>query len=179
MPPETMLAESSTPLDKFELFPKLPVELQLKIWGFAMPGPRLVEVRFKRDARYHQHKFFNDFPVRFSENPFDGHLNSQSQTLLHVCKQTRYEVQKTYQIAFNTPKSLNKCYFNFKLDTLHIPGLSVSKQRHAFLNNPKVKADMAKVQNLVAELQIFNDMAALYGSEMSGKLYVFRCSRKY
>lgn len=58
-----MPTESSTPLDKFELFPKLPVELQLKVWKFAMPGPRLVELRFKRDRRIFRYKLINDFPV--------------------------------------------------------------------------------------------------------------------
>jgi hypothetical protein len=30
--------------DTFHPFPKLPIEMRLKIWGFALPGPRMVEV---------------------------------------------------------------------------------------------------------------------------------------
>ncbi|KAF8860144.1 hypothetical protein BDZ45DRAFT_741750 [Acephala macrosclerotiorum] len=31
-------------LDEFTLFPKLPIELRLKIWNEALPGPRVVEI---------------------------------------------------------------------------------------------------------------------------------------
>jgi 2EXR family len=40
---EAFATPSSVPdLIAFTLFPKLPVEIQLKIWKLTMPGPRIV-----------------------------------------------------------------------------------------------------------------------------------------
>ena len=49
-------SESSTTFEKFELFPKLPIELRLKIWKYTARGPRIIEVTFERDAYYQKSK---------------------------------------------------------------------------------------------------------------------------
>jgi len=41
-------AEISEPLTEFQLFPKLPIELRIKIWKFV-PEPRMVEVNFLKE----------------------------------------------------------------------------------------------------------------------------------
>jgi len=37
--------EDNIELKEFHLFPNLPIELRLKIWRFALPDSRLIEVR--------------------------------------------------------------------------------------------------------------------------------------
>lgn len=33
-------------LEEFTVFPKLPIELRLRIWKFTLPGPRIVQVMY-------------------------------------------------------------------------------------------------------------------------------------
>jgi len=121
------------PLSKFELFPKLPIELRLKVWKLSMPGPRRVDVRFLSDGRRGDHEFTAEMPV-----------------LLHVCQESRNEVLKKYEVIFKHPKALNQCYFNFELDTLHMLYSSCS-QKYQFVAKSKSPDSIKKVQKLAID----------------------------
>lgn len=41
---------SLTPLASFTCFPQLPKELQLEIWEFSLPGPRVVKLRYRGEG---------------------------------------------------------------------------------------------------------------------------------
>jgi hypothetical protein len=38
--------------ETFTLFPKLPIELRLKIWEEALPGPRIIEIHHDDNRLY-------------------------------------------------------------------------------------------------------------------------------
>jgi len=78
------------PLDKFEVFLKLPAELRVKIWKICSP-PRIVEVCWVGDKRKNQHRFVADFPV-----------------ILGVCQESRAEGKKIYKLSFKNKDTVNK-----------------------------------------------------------------------
>jgi hypothetical protein len=70
---------ASMALTEFELFPKLPLELRRKVWKMALPGPRVIEVKFVVDGRKNNHRFCAKIPV-----------------LLHVSQESRTEAMREY-----------------------------------------------------------------------------------
>ncbi|PMD60849.1 uncharacterized protein K444DRAFT_381764 [Hyaloscypha bicolor E] len=80
---ETTMPPANKALTEFTLFPKLPVELQIKIWKYAIPPPRLVRVNVRRRFP------FSLGLVCFSTNtPVPG--------LLGACKTSRETILKVY-----------------------------------------------------------------------------------
>lgn len=49
--PITNIVQDNVALSKFKLFPKLPIELRLKIW-IAVPEPRIIVVEVINDASH-------------------------------------------------------------------------------------------------------------------------------
>ncbi|KUJ23474.1 uncharacterized protein LY89DRAFT_183436 [Mollisia scopiformis] len=81
----------------FESFPRLPVELRLKIFALAIE-PRTVNIEWSRRLRQC--------------------ISSDVPTILHVSREARREGLKTYQPSFNTSlESRAPLYFSFELDT--------------------------------------------------------------
>ncbi|KUJ24173.1 uncharacterized protein LY89DRAFT_713079 [Mollisia scopiformis] len=66
----------SKPLKEFTVFPKLPIELRLEIFGEAMPGPRVIEIMWANDHLY------TDCPIP---------------ALLHTCAESRNLALKTFK----------------------------------------------------------------------------------
>jgi len=73
----------NTGLGAFMVFPNLPTELRLKIWRFALPDPRLVDIRFWKEEVVH---------VEYTSKA--GELST---TLLLVCKESRGEFHRNYK----------------------------------------------------------------------------------
>jgi len=93
--------------DEFHLFPALPPELRLKIWGYALSVPRNVTVlclegRFERGAPRE---------VKFSSP-------DRPPALLHVCRESRCEALRIYTPAFQTGKGATPIYVAFSQDTI-------------------------------------------------------------
>jgi 2EXR family len=85
----------------FTLFPKLAVELRLRIWELALPGPRLVEMRSDACPRDNSHR--------------------STPSILHVCSESRAEALKWYTALPLGLASdpLRAVYVNFEIDTLY------------------------------------------------------------
>jgi hypothetical protein len=82
-------------------FQKLIVELRLKIWKLALPGPRLVEMRSDAHPRINSHR--------------------STPSILHVCSESRTEALKWYTalplgLASDPSRAV---YVNFQIDTLY------------------------------------------------------------
>jgi hypothetical protein len=58
--------------NKFYLFPKLPIELRLKIWKEAIKCERVVEVRFTKNHRRKKFEYVSTLSKQFP--PLGGHL---------------------------------------------------------------------------------------------------------
>ena len=116
---------------KFELFPKLPPELRLKIWNL-IPESRVVEVIFKMDHRKNNYKFLATFPA-----------------ILHVSMEARAEGLRRYTRVFHTKWALNGVFFDFEADILTFCSYAGESQKDLFLRKVK-PAELAQVQIFVA-----------------------------
>lgn len=89
--------------ERFTLFPKLPMEVQFRIWEMSLEENRIVKVRFSDRPRSSKHDFISTVP-----------------TILQICQGSRKEGLRHYSLDLATRHSLNKAYFNFDKDILYI-----------------------------------------------------------
>jgi hypothetical protein len=100
---------------KFTVFPKLPPELRVKIWKYALPeGPRVIEVCCEGWPR-------NE--LRFK---IGGEGSYPATSLLLVSVEAHTVAMKAYPLAFPT-FHLKPVHFNFEKDTLYFRGASALK----------------------------------------------------
>lgn len=63
-------------LTEFTIFPKLPIELRYKIWGLALPGPRVVNIGARRCFNEYQASRVEGGEIRYTLcNPFRFQLS--------------------------------------------------------------------------------------------------------
>ncbi len=127
----------------FELFPKIPAELRIKIWKLV-PAPRLAVVHFHTDRRKRTHKFAASIPA-----------------ILHACQQSRHEALNIYHRAFDSKWALNGVYFNFKSDTLGFSCASL-KTREFFLRKLKPQ-DLSRIERIALEFAEFGSVPRFVG----------------
>jgi len=98
-----------TSLQTFPLFARLPYELRVKIYEFALSGPRIVPVRYNR-----QHKQYTS--------------DAPPPVLLHVCVESRRKFTSIYErlrLAQNFESSI---WVDFTRDTLFFDNLDCSPE---------------------------------------------------
>lgn len=98
----TMTRDSPPPM--FTLFPKLPKELQMKIWKCALPGPRIIQLHYLNSA----------FFFRGARPPL----------VLHTCRTSREVALTVFERAFASNDK--PICIDFAHDTLHLatsPGM--------------------------------------------------------
>jgi hypothetical protein len=96
---------------QFSLFPMLPVELRLKIWKMALPGPRIVEVYLG---------FVTDLETGRSTNLL--RVNAPPPTLMHVSFESRKVALEKYWLRLgNETVSGNNLRVDPQEDTIFIP----------------------------------------------------------
>ncbi len=98
------MPRSSPNLREFHLFPKLPLELQLKIWGDAEPEPRV---------------------IMQSQNSKEVKTRRCIPAILHACHQSRYEYladseRKRSHATYTLVHMKLPTYFSFEIDTLYL-----------------------------------------------------------
>ncbi|KAI9650720.1 hypothetical protein NHQ30_000743 [Ciborinia camelliae] len=125
---EPAMDESKT--DTFTCFSGLPTEIRLRIWMYALPGPRIVylyivpskhpqETPFKISHTYGA--LICSLTCSLSEIKSGYAYKSPSTiSLLYVCHEAHNVVRKFYTKAFATEDSSAKTWFDFKIDTLLI-----------------------------------------------------------
>lgn len=109
-------ARSAYPLETFTCFPKLPLELRLKVWHNSMPGSRVLEIRFnKRKRRF----------VSYAKVP----------TVLQICRESRNEALGTYQVLKYVHKEydseqavIHRAMFEADLSLRRTAGVDVSNE---------------------------------------------------
>lgn len=84
----------------FPRFPELPTEIRLKIWKHCLPGPRAVEVDYGEHSEFLSSKY----PPPIA---------------LHICRESRAEALKHYELAFDSGPNAGRIYFDFSQDGLH------------------------------------------------------------
>ena len=136
--------KSTAPENTFTYFLKLPLELRQNIWDVSLPLQRVVKVF------YHQERDTYTSAARIP-------------TALHVCKESRQQALKVYQLSFKSTTGEARVYFNFECDVLHIDMDGVGSPRiPRFKKIPQYlveftanSEDIAKVQLLSGKLSTF------------------------
>jgi hypothetical protein len=98
-----------TSLDAFPLFANLPYELRLKVWECALPGPRIVPVRYNRS----QKQYTSDAPPP---------------VLLRVCADSRRKFLSVYEKFKLSQKYESSVFVDFTRDTIFFDSLDCSPE---------------------------------------------------
>ncbi|KAF8848821.1 hypothetical protein BDZ45DRAFT_774520 [Acephala macrosclerotiorum] len=113
-PGETFnLKGSSNPDGEFSLFDKLPTEMRLKIWGYAIPTDRVVAItdkRYKLEELGPHGKFFAEISARYT-----------IPAAMQSCQEARTELMKQYTPILKE-QLRGAIPFNFQYDTLLMDG---------------------------------------------------------
>jgi hypothetical protein len=100
------------PPTTFTKFPELPLELRLKIWSFAVPGPRNVKIDYKVLTTYKEMKDPHFTPYTSHEPP---------PPIFQVCRESRAEARQIgrHKLRFGSKFHHEaNIYFDFFQDTL-------------------------------------------------------------
>jgi hypothetical protein len=120
------------PQPTFTLFPNLPIELQIKIWKYALPGPRIIQLHYLNGA-------FSFYGARHPP-------------VLLTCRTSREVALTVYKRAF--PHNDKSIYIDFAYDTLHL-ATSPRMCQHAAGLFPDIKE---KIQSLAVEISSEDDL---------------------
>lgn len=132
--------EHTAQLFEFTLFPKLPLEIRLLIWGAALDLIPPSVVTFTPTSR------------QFS-SPEAGYTTYSSQHLpvfLHVSKEAQSAALQRYTPLFSQIDEREKyTYFNPTIDSVYLDGWD-AYWRDKIFYRPTITSDLAQVQHLVA-----------------------------
>jgi len=106
---------------KFTLFPKLPAELQLKIWKMAIHVPHIVKIAYSEGFK-DGIPLLNDRESRVAINSVASQTGPPA--ILHVCHASRTEALKVYK-AYRAHDLVNSFFYNPSLDTLLMENANV------------------------------------------------------
>lgn len=89
-------------LEAFNLFPKLPIELQLTIWNFAIPESHVIAVKVSSPGTVYEKEFIYETAQELTQSLEKAAKNlvlscdSKVSSLLSACKISREAILKTY-----------------------------------------------------------------------------------
>lgn len=119
--------------DTFHKFPKLPQELQDRVWMFACAVEKVVEVRFSEDADDPKNTFVASVP-----------------TLLHTCRDSRCEGLRYYR-KIDSEETTRPAYFNPEADVLYLRIADDNKLLHSLgLGYHNVPRAVTGIQEAIA-----------------------------
>lgn len=134
------------PLTEFKPFPKLPAELRIKIWKFALGGPRIIQVKFERNIlNYFARRGKITYRFKCSSK------NENPGTLL-ACKESRVESLKRLPDGISLYKDGQVTRFNSNIDAIFLDEASlVALHCLRFHNSFRYLHGAALVQNLAIQ----------------------------
>lgn len=106
----------------FPLFPLLPPELRARIWNFAAPYERVIEIRSWGAGRY--------APVRYSVHPH------YLPAIFHVCKESRMEARRIYRRVGIGVSATERVKGQSYVDWEYHPANPNCKRRRSIGNSP-------------------------------------------
>jgi 2EXR family len=120
----------------FPRFSLLPAELQLLIWEFAIPDPRVICYSSRTGAWFEWNKYTRAYTSIYS-------LTQTLPGILHACYDSRKEALKRYKLAF-TMELCKPVYFDFARDTLEFgdfAAFDAFSKRNTRFNGSAIEAD--------------------------------------
>ncbi|KAL2069093.1 hypothetical protein VTL71DRAFT_15431 [Oculimacula yallundae] len=151
------VSASSPPLPLiFTPFPRLPIELRLKIWRLSIT-PRIVQISWSRPKRQC--------------------LSPDIPTLLQVSREARSEGQKIYKRVFNTSNSAAPVYVAFDLDTVFFRWKTFGRRPKKHI--VALREDFQWVRFLVIENWVrFNQGMEVIRFESLNELHITGCTEE-
>jgi hypothetical protein len=137
---------------EFNLFPKLPPELQIMIWEIAASSPRVLKIT---GEKLH--------PTEWTRTVAQYTINSLHQIppILHVTSASRQVALKLYTPAFSWNLG-HPVYFNFARDVLHYKSSLMAFHSYDISNETNdVDLDVKRVENLMVEDDGLNPICTL------------------
>lgn len=105
----------------FTLFPKLPAELRLRIWRFALPGQRLVEIKPDTIVKENS-SALSLLGFGYQETKIENVRSpAQIPAMLHACVESRTEMLNHYKVTFGGRRFRGwepRVYFDASVDIL-------------------------------------------------------------
>jgi len=155
----TATLESESFASSFTLFPKLPIELRLRIWRtFDNSTPRDVQVTITTPS---ETSLIEKTPTFKSLRPIP--------LILHICKESRTEGLKVYKKVFKVKDKMGvereEIYFNPEREMLFVrvprwtPDWRTYTGGHPHLSNPSPTAPLDPLNHNIFRCQIENPMS--------------------
>ncbi|KAK1987041.1 hypothetical protein LZ30DRAFT_746078 [Colletotrichum cereale] len=137
----------------FHLFPRLPMELRLKIWTFNLPPPRVVPIRC--GAKSLTFASAADLP----RPPTSGCTSYAPVPVnLHVCRESRHEALASYRLSFGMTRNPGQILFDNAQDVLYFgarDGYMASGAQFLTVMTLCDPADLAGVRHLAINDSLF------------------------
>ncbi|KAH6682025.1 hypothetical protein B0J14DRAFT_695492 [Halenospora varia] len=131
----------------FASFGKLPPELREKVWGFALPGPRVVQMRIKLVV------------AKYSKHQRGFHLKSTTPvpSMLHTCSESRAIALQHYELGMGSHLSRGRTYIDFTKDTIYFGDVNESQGfTMASLLRDTPEKDLSKIRKLAVSQNVWN-----------------------
>jgi len=105
---------------QFTLFPKLPFEIRAQIYAYALPEPRLIELICEVPSRL-KLSLNSKTEKQTHAHLLDYVSKAPIPSLLHVCRESRGEAMRTYELGLGYGhENRGKIFIDFTRDTLLI-----------------------------------------------------------
>lgn len=137
----------------FTLFSLLPTELRLKIWGFCLPGPRIVGLKYTYSPFDTSHRSSHEQAMRGCTSP------TAFPNILHTNREARHEALLYYTLCFNITHGVAKIFFNTAIDVLYFGpkgGYLDSFKQFADASSMVSKSELVKVKRLAVHEDLFS-----------------------
>ncbi|KAL3425004.1 hypothetical protein PVAG01_04285 [Phlyctema vagabunda] len=171
-----------TTTTSFHLFPDLPGEIRLKIWGELLQVSRTVELNCKKGQYPGSKRYAEAFSTK-----------DAVPSLLHVNQEARYEALKIYTPEFATQTSTKRTYFAFDRDILKVPEgvlaylghpelqrivrMSMEVKDHSYFGH--FNMDTIRQMPNLKELDLFSGHGIMYSWDRARNPYVEVLQREF
>lgn len=143
--PSAIQYDNTLNANEFHQFPKLPAELRLRIWRFALPASRILIFIMHR---YRGHPRCGQF-IPAAKVPVTLQINQES----------RAETLKYFQLAFSTNGQRWTTYVDFSTDVICFGSVTLDLTKPSVWDS--VEGDIEKIQRLVCPHDEFLELTSI------------------
>ncbi|KAG4433699.1 hypothetical protein IFR05_010808 [Cadophora sp. M221] len=168
---DTVVSPIETGLPSFACFQKLPFELRLMVWGFALPGPRVIRLKPAANKSY-------DFVISSEIATSSIKVVTTISGVIHAVHESREVSLKHYSIAFEDhPKLLESLFSGPKmskvrgqtLSKIHIQLMKFFQTLNQIIVPHKYPAgDFRRARNEIAGRHHFKHVRRSHGKALPG-----------
>jgi hypothetical protein len=149
-------SSSSEQSFEFTLFPKFPIELRLKVWKQALPGPRIIGIHVAGGYNLdHDREGMPEWQVRSPK---------LAPSIFFVCKESREVVSKTYKSLKGTKSPSTGVFCDLDRDYLALYDFHHYFQWYSFLQYALPEDFRKTVRRIIIHFRDLDDFGMIEGS---------------